>query len=63
MISAILYQKSVDESLTPFPHVGTRNMTSYGKHFIEEFLEILKIKSAHCKRFSTQMMVALIQKP
>ena len=42
---AILYQKgSLDESLTPISIVGTRNMTSYGKHFIEEFLEILKNK-------------------
>jgi DNA processing protein len=42
---AILYQKgSLDESLIPISIVGTRNMTSYGKHFIEEFLEILKNK-------------------
>lgn len=43
---AILYQKgNLDEKLTPISIVGTRNMTNYGKHFIEEFLETLKGKN------------------
>ena len=42
---AILYQKgNYDDTLTPISIVGTRNITSYGKNFIEEFLEILKDK-------------------
>jgi len=42
---AILYQKgSYDESLTPISIVGTRNITNYGKTFVEEFVEILKDK-------------------
>lgn len=43
---AILYQKgNFDESLMPVSIVGTRNMTAYGKAFIEEFLEVLKGKN------------------
>ena len=42
---AILYQKgNYDESLTPISIVGTRNITNYGKTFVEEFVEILKDK-------------------
>ena len=42
---AILYQKgNYNEELTPISIVGTRNITTYGKSFIEEFLEILKDK-------------------
>lgn len=40
---AILYQKgNYNTSLKPISIVGTRNMTSYGKHFINEFLEAVK---------------------
>lgn len=42
---AILYQKgSYDETLTPISIVGTRNITNYGKNFVEELIEILKNK-------------------
>ena len=40
---AILYQKgNYDPSLKPLSLVGTRNITSYGKHFINDFLEEVK---------------------
>lgn len=40
---AILYQKgSIDYSLQKVSIVGTRNMTSYGKHFIGDFMEATK---------------------
>ena len=40
---AIIYQKgNYKESLTPISIVGTRNMTTYGKTFLEEFIEVLK---------------------
>lgn len=43
---AILFQKgSFPEDYTPVSIVGTRNMTGYGKAFLEEFLELLKEKN------------------
>lgn len=40
---AILYQKGVfSEEIFPVSIVGTRNITAYGKHFVEELLEELK---------------------
>lgn len=43
---AILYQKgNFDSSLNPLSMVGTRNITSYGKHFIADFLAELKHKN------------------
>lgn len=40
---AILYQKgNIDANLPKISIVGTRNMTSYGKQFIEEFFETSK---------------------
>ncbi|WP_027375860.1 DNA-processing protein DprA [Kaistella palustris] len=37
---AILYQKgNYNHDLKPLSIVGTRNITSYGKHFIQDFLE------------------------
>lgn len=43
---AILYQKGVHHSiLNPLSLVGTRNITSYGKHFIQEFLESARSKN------------------
>lgn len=43
---AILYQKgNFDENLVPVSIVGTRNMTAYGRAFIEEFVELLKNKN------------------
>ena len=43
---AILYQKGIyDPSLKPLSLVGTRNITSYGKHFINDFLEEVKNKN------------------
>jgi DNA processing protein len=40
---AILYQKgNCNPSLKPLSLVGTRNITSYGKHFINDFLEEVK---------------------
>lgn len=43
---AILYQKGdFDESRKMISIVGTRNMTAYGKKFIEEFIEILGKKN------------------
>lgn len=43
---AILYQKGIyDPSLKPLSLVGTRNITSYGKHFIQDFLEEVKNKN------------------
>ncbi|KIA89235.1 DNA-processing protein DprA [Kaistella jeonii] len=43
---AILYQKGIyDASLKPLSLVGTRNITSYGKHFIHDFLEEVKNKN------------------
>jgi DNA processing protein len=42
---AILYQKGIyDETLTPVSIVGTRNITAYGRGFIEELLEVFKEK-------------------
>lgn len=44
---AVLYQKGdYDPSLKPLSLVGTRNITSYGKHFIHDFLGELKSKNA-----------------
>lgn len=43
---AILYQKGeYDENLIPVSIVGTRNMTPYGKAFIEELMALLKDKN------------------
>lgn len=43
---AILYQKgNYNTSLKPLSLVGTRNITSYGKHFIDDFLEEVKHKN------------------
>lgn len=43
---AILYQKGIyDSTLKPISIVGTRNITSYGKHFINDFLEEIKSKN------------------
>lgn len=42
---AILYEKgNLDENLAPVSIVGTRNVSNYGRFFIEELLEILKGK-------------------
>lgn len=42
---AILYQKgNFDTSLKTLSLVGTRNITSYGKHFIHDFLEEIKTR-------------------
>lgn len=42
---AILYQKgNFDPSLKSLSVVGTRNITTYGKHFIQDFLEEIKNK-------------------
>lgn len=44
---AVLYQKGdYDPSLTPLSLVGTRNITSYGKHFVHDLLGELKSKNA-----------------
>lgn len=43
---AILYQKgNFDPSLKPISLVGTRNITSYGRHFVHDFLELNKTKN------------------
>ena len=43
---AILYQKgNFDPSLKPISLVGTRNITSYGRHFVHDFLEHNKTKN------------------
>ena len=43
---AILYQKgNYDTSLKPLSLVGTRNITTYGKHFINDFLEEVQHKN------------------
>ncbi|MCQ4035771.1 DNA-processing protein DprA [Kaistella montana] len=43
---AILYQKgNFNSSLKPISLVGTRNITSYGKHFVHDFLEHNKTKN------------------
>lgn len=43
---AILYQKgNYDPSLKPLSLVGTRNITSYGKHFIHDLLEEVQNKN------------------
>lgn len=43
---AILYQKgNLDATQNPVSIVGTRNITSYGKHFIQDFLEEVKNKN------------------
>lgn len=43
---AILYQKGeFDETLKPISIVGTRNSTSYGKRFIENFIQCLSKNS------------------
>lgn len=43
---AILYQKGdLNSSLKPISIVGTRNVTTYGKHFIQDFLEAVKNKN------------------
>ena len=43
---AILYQKgTLDTTLKPISIVGTRNITSYGKHFIQDFLDEFKTKN------------------
>ena len=40
---AVLYQKgNYDEGLNSVSVVGTRNITAYGKHFVEELLDALK---------------------
>ena len=40
---AVLYQKGkYDEILKPVSIVGTRNISAYGKHFINDFLEAVK---------------------
>ena len=42
---AILYQKgNYDDTLTPISIVGTRNITNYGKTFVQELIEVLKDK-------------------
>lgn len=44
---SILFQKGdFNENLTPISIVGTRNMTAYGKAFIEELISLLKDKNA-----------------
>lgn len=44
---AILYQKGeYNNSLKPVSIVGTRNITSYGKHFITDFLTELQSRNA-----------------
>lgn len=44
---AILYQKGAyNSSLKPVSIVGTRNITAYGKHFINDFLIELQSKNA-----------------
>lgn len=43
---SIIYQKGeYNENLTPISIVGTRNMTNYGKAFVEELVEYLKNKN------------------
>lgn len=43
---AILYQKGdFADNLTPISIIGTRNMTNYGKAFLEEFMTVLKDKN------------------
>ena len=43
---AILYQKgNYNPSLKPISLVGTRNITSYGRHFVHDFLEHNKTKN------------------
>jgi DNA processing protein len=43
---AILYQKGdFDDNLIPISIVGTRNMTNYGREFVEEFITSIKNKN------------------
>lgn len=44
---AILFQKgNFNEDFTPISIVGTRNMTAYGRAFVEELIALLKDKNA-----------------
>ena len=43
---AILYQKgNLESSLKPISIVGTRNITTYGKHFVADFLEEIQARN------------------
>lgn len=43
---AILYQKgNLDNALKPVSIVGTRNITAYGKNFVQDFLDSVKTKN------------------